>query len=149
MKKFIILCLSLLILAACSNDIADNSNTIKDNQEKVPGEQQDDSEEDTEETSGGSTEDKTRETVEKDESEDLTEEDGNDLASQYEEYDAINDTINLTSNDVSVVEDNQGKRVLLIKDEQGHEKYKSIYIKRDKRLKIIEFDKGQILNKII
>src|SRR5699024_2510975 len=141
-------CLSLLILAACSNDIADNSNTIKDNQEKVPGEQQDDSEEDTEETSGGSTEDKTRETVEKDESEDLTEEDGNDLASQYEEYDAINDTINLTSNDVSVVEDNQGKRVLLIKDEQGHEKYKSIYIKRDKRLKIIEFDKGQILNKI-
>jgi len=68
---------------------------------------------------------------------------------QLEEFDAINDTIDLEHATLDIVEDNYGKRVLLVTNDKGIETHKAIYIKNKNRLKIIEFNKGQIFNEVI
>src|SRR5699024_200977 len=68
---------------------------------------------------------------------------------QLEEFDAINDTIDLEHATLDIVEDNYGKRVLLVTNDKGIETHKAIYIKNKNRLKIIEFGKGQIFNQVI
>lgn len=68
---------------------------------------------------------------------------------QLEEFGAINDKINLERATLDIVEDNYGKRVLLVTNDKGIETHKAIYIKNKNRLKIIELDKGQIFNEVI
>lgn len=70
-------------------------------------------------------------------------------ATQLPEYSSLMEQVAIEDFQLNVVEDNQGKRVMLIEDEQGQEKYKSIFIKKNNRLKIIEFNKGQIFNEVI
>ncbi|MGM8213224.1 hypothetical protein ACLIBH_10580 [Virgibacillus sp. W0430] len=50
---------------------------------------------------------------------------------------------------VNVVEDNPNKRIIVLQDENGKNRVKSIYIKKTNRLKVIEFDKGLIFNEVI
>lgn len=45
--------------------------------------------------------------------------------------------------------DNSGKRVILFRNENGQEQLKSIFIKHTNRLKIIDFDQGQIFNQVL
>lgn len=52
-----------------------------------------------------------------------------------EEFVTLNETVELTDDNINIVEDNHGKRIILIKDENGHETYKSIFIKGNNRLK--------------
>ncbi|MUK90819.1 hypothetical protein GMD78_20935 [Ornithinibacillus sp. L9] len=47
------------------------------------------------------------------------------------------------------VTDNNGKRVLLILDDNGEKEYKTIFIKDTNCLKIIDLDDGEIYNEII
>lgn len=61
----------------------------------------------------------------------------------------IESTIDTKDIQLDIVEDNSNKRVILIKDEEGHKTHKSIFLKKKNRLKIIEFDKGQIFNQVI
>lgn len=70
-------------------------------------------------------------------------------ATQLPEYSTLTEQVAIEDFQLRIVEDNQGKRVMLIEDEQGQEKYKSIFIKKNNRLKIIEFNKGQIFNEVI
>jgi len=66
-----------------------------------------------------------------------------------EERAKIEEVIQTSSFETDLVEDNKEKRVILIKDASGKETHKSIFIKSSKRLKIIEFNKGQIFNEVI
>lgn len=68
---------------------------------------------------------------------------------QLEEFNAINDTVDLENASLDIIEDNYGKRVLLVTNDKGIETHKAIYIKNKNRLKIIEFDKGEIFNEVI
>lgn len=68
---------------------------------------------------------------------------------QLEEFNKVNEIINLENAKLDIVEDNYGKRVLLVSNDKGIETHKTIYIKNKNRLKIIEFDKGQIFNEVI
>lgn len=48
------------------------------------------------------------------------------------------------------VTDNEGKRILLLLDDEGTEQYKSIFIKKTKRLKIIDLaNDREIFNDLI
>lgn len=65
------------------------------------------------------------------------------------EYDALVKHANADKLQLKIVEDNDGKRVILLEDENGKERYKAIFVKKTNHLKIIEFDKGQIFNEKI
>lgn len=67
----------------------------------------------------------------------------------FKEYETIEETIELNNHYIEIVEDNFGKRVMIIKDDHNQEVYKTIFTKKTNRLKIIAFDKGQIFSQII
>lgn len=58
----------------------------------------------------------------------------------------VSDYIDLNKYTGKVVEDNKNKRVMVYVDHKGKEQYKSIYVKRDGHLKVIDFDGGMIYN---
>lgn len=62
------------------------------------------------------------------------------------EYETITVNIDLSSYHPEIKEDNANKRVILLKDESGRERYKSVYIKREHHLKIINYQGGLIFN---
>lgn len=66
------------------------------------------------------------------------------------EYDTIIDMVGDQSLVFEMVEDNQGKRVLLMVESDGTEQYKTIFVKKTNRLKIIEIDgQGLLFNDIL
>src|SRR5699024_2966617 len=68
----------------------------------------------------------------------------NEELSDFEEFAVIADNIDVDAYEGKVVEDNQEKRVILFEDENGHEQYKTIFVKHKNFVKIISFDEGQI-----
>ncbi|WP_182200252.1 hypothetical protein [Paraliobacillus salinarum] len=67
---------------------------------------------------------------------------------QYTEYEVLDDQIDdLEDYNVQIVEDNQGKRVIMLTN--NNQQFKSIFIKETNRLKIIDFGKGPIFNQVI
>lgn len=67
----------------------------------------------------------------------------------FKEYETIVETIELDNHFIEIVEDNFGRRIMIIKDDSQQEVYKTIFTKKTNRLKIIAFDKGQIFSQII
>lgn len=67
-------------------------------------------------------------------------------SSSLGEIPTIQNVIEQNDFDYDVVEDNNYKRVLLIKDDHGHKSHKSIFLKKSNHLKVIKFDHGQIFN---
>lgn len=66
------------------------------------------------------------------------------------EYDTIIDTVGDRPFEIEMVEDQQGKRVLLIVDSDGAAQYKTIFVKKTNRLKIIHIDgEGLLFNDIL
>ena len=63
----------------------------------------------------------------------------------YEEYDRLVEKIDLAVYQAELTTDNPGKRILLFADTIGNKMYKSIYIKRDGHLKIIQLDDEGLL----
>lgn len=129
MKKLIIMLSMLLLLTACANNT--NESTTEQAQDvsiETAEDQTVSNEEDAEE-------------VKKDSKEELT---------SFLEYETLVDEINIKDLKADVKTDNANKRVIIFKDESGEKKYKSIYIKKEERLKIISLDdEGQIYNEII
>lgn len=66
--------------------------------------------------------------------------------SEYTESSTIANHIDLNKYSGKVVEDNKGKRIIVFSDSNGHKQYKSIYVKRNGYLKIIDFNGGMIYN---
>lgn len=48
-----------------------------------------------------------------------------------------------------IVTDNSGNRIMFLLDENSEKQFKTIFIKNESRLKIIDLDAGQIFNEII
>ena len=64
---------------------------------------------------------------------------------EYKEFKVVAQYIDIETYQGLVQTDNRGKRVILFEDSDGHERYKSIFIKHDNRLKIISFDDDGLL----
>src|SRR5699024_8909641 len=62
-----------------------------------------------------------------------------------EEYSVIEEHIDLNKYEMDVKEDNSHKRIILYETKE----YKSIFLKDQDRLKIIQFNHGQIFNEVI
>lgn len=65
-------------------------------------------------------------------------------SNSYEEQAKIASKINVKDLKMNVVEDNRNKRIMLFKDNNGHVQYKSIYVKRAGKLKIIDLNDGLV-----
>ncbi|HIV75462.1 MAG TPA: hypothetical protein H9895_10310 [Candidatus Pseudogracilibacillus intestinigallinarum] len=63
---------------------------------------------------------------------------------QFEETKIIESKVDMNGHTMDVVEDNPSKRIMLIKDENGHKQYKTIYVKKKNFLKIIDLNGGMI-----
>lgn len=136
MKKLLTILFSISIivgLAACSNDDTAEDTTSEDNETPEVEEQEEQATD-----------------VESDEIMDEDTEEQNPEMDDYEEASKIEEKVDLDGLEVEVETDNDNNRVLLFLDE-GKEVYKTIYIKRDHRLKIIDIidNEGQIYNDTI
>lgn len=67
-----------------------------------------------------------------------------DKISSFDEYSTIKNHIDLNKYSAKVVTDNPGNRVIVFKDSNGHQQYKSIYAKKKGFLKIIDLNGGLI-----
>lgn len=68
----------------------------------------------------------------------------------YEEYETLSNEIDVDAYIASVLEDNEGKRVILFSNEVGVKAYKSVFIKHDQRLKIMNLqDDGLLYNDVL
>lgn len=111
------------------------------------------SKEDT--SSGNATTDQEKqkdESAEKESSKDTTnKEDSSSKSNQnaelekYDEYKTIAKEIDLDKYTGKVQTDNKGNRIMLFANENGKNQYKSIFVKRQSRLKIVDFNNDQLL----
>lgn len=156
MKKVaLILFLSMLfILGACSNN--DREDQTLDGGNSNAG-----TEESQAETADDATNDDEKATDSENESErhaddqTINEPDNGEEASDNQladlpEYEILEDEIDVNTLEAKIETDNPNKRVILYADDNGKQQYKSIFIKNENRLKIIQFnDNGQIFNGVI
>ncbi|GEN87890.1 hypothetical protein [Oceanobacillus sojae] len=122
----------LLIISACqseTNDVATEEHPSNRSTEEVPEESQD-----------------TLEEEENNDSDLVADED----TYEYEEQEVIEQQIEEGDYDVLVETDNKGTRVMFYEID-GEKYYKTIFVKNDNRLKIIDIrnNNGQIYNEII
>lgn len=61
---------------------------------------------------------------------------------ELEEYGIITSYIDVDHFTGQIVEDHQGKRLLLFSNQHGQPRYKSIYIKNNQQVKIIDWQDG-------
>ncbi|MBA9026128.1 hypothetical protein [Peribacillus huizhouensis] len=138
-KTIIALIAVVTILTACNNNGADkNKNEITEKNEQslqTEGEQEVQQEN---EQSKESIQNQSKESAHHEEWASLP------------EYDSIMEQLDNNDYNFQTVTDNEGKRVLLLIDENGVEQYKTIFIKNTSRLKIIKINgEGQIFNEIL
>nr|WP_154892985.1 hypothetical protein [Paenibacillus xylanexedens] len=70
--------------------------------------------------------------------------------SSLPEYDMIVREVDSQDYTFRTVTDNENERILLLADQDGEEKYKTIFIKNTTRLKIIDIDGGgQLFNDVL
>lgn len=113
-----------------SNDDTPNSSV------EEPEEQ--DAQPDDSSTEGEINSDQTTEQVEKDDT-------INDHLKGLDEYAVIADYIDLTTYTGTIQTDNKGNRIIIFANANGQKEYKSIYVKRANRLKIVTFDDDGLL----
>lgn len=119
--KLLILLLTLGLLAGCSTE--GNNATEPETSSEV------------------SSEDAVEESVSKEE---LNEAEVIDDLTEYSETTAIQETIDLTELTGYVISDNPGTRILIFTNE-GKQVYKSIFVKDEKQLKVIDLKKNEVV----
>lgn len=65
---------------------------------------------------------------------------------EFTEYSILDKKLDMDNLSDEVVKDNDYKRIILLKDENGQPQYKSIYIKNKDRLKVIDLHGGLVYN---
>lgn len=129
-KNILFILLALLLLTACNTDTQDESDENANNQ--APDEEalsDRDNSEDTEQTN------------DRESNKDL---------SNFPEVTYISDKIEIDQYEMMLETDNEGSRVILYsKDGQKH--YKSVYVKDEKRLKLLDTHEGgePLINEVI
>lgn len=137
MKKLIIALISILtLLTACTSNNEGNASAENAEEDIDTALSVENKEADKEEIS-------TKEAYEETESRD--QEIGN-----FPEYDVLAEQVDLDNLTSDIKTDNPNKRVMILTEGDGQKRYKSIYIKKKQRLKIISLDdEGQIFNEVI
>ncbi|AZP04765.1 putative periplasmic lipoprotein [Jeotgalibaca ciconiae] len=148
MKKLSLLFIASFTLAACAAENNSDSSEAVESMETIESEVS--SAPESVETSEHSSQES--ETASED-LEGVTEEElaNAESVSEYDSYEELvyQDVFNPEQYQGSIVTDNQGKRIFLFSDGQN-QIYKTIYIKHDNRLKIIDLQKDDLVyNKII
>lgn len=64
---------------------------------------------------------------------------------QYEEYEILNEKLDLSIYEVEVETDNSGNRVLIFSEDDGVKSYKSIFVKDEQHLKIVSMKNEELL----
>ncbi|MBW8351839.1 hypothetical protein K0H71_20775, partial [Bacillus sp. IITD106] len=139
--KLLILLLSICLLAACTSQKEVGTQANNNEKDKVevtqPSEQ-----EDNQNNESGSTEVPDKQL-----------DDSTTTGTEQTDYIELSIVFNKIGNNEyeQVVEtDNSNKRVILFEDQNHHKKFKSIYIKHDNRLKVIDLANNElILNEIL
>src|SRR5690625_702166 len=137
MKKALLTIISLAVLmgmVACAND--NNNNTNNNNQNDV--------------TDQNTTTDKPQSPDNDGNIEDDQEDNFPEALADFEETQTLSEQIDLNTLDPEIETDNQNNRVIIFSDASETKKYKSVFIKKQNRLKIISLDHdGQIFNEAI
>lgn len=159
MKKGLAILLGIILVAGCSSNDTDEletqeqeeSNEIVDSDENLEDEVDGVTEdEENDENSDGATEDIENQEDNSDDRDTSDTVANNGDLETYPEFDIIAEHIDLDKYQGVVETDNKGNRIILFEDENGHSEYKSIFIKHDNRLKIVEFNNdGLLYNEII
>lgn len=130
MKKLLLVGAFSIMLAGCtSNESAqkpdtpdENTNSLEENSINAAPEDNNDAEEQASETDAKNSE----------------------LAT-HEEYSKIAEVADVNGLKGIVESDNPGTRVILFEDESGKKKVKSVYVKKENRLKVISLDDDGLL----
>lgn len=143
MKKIAALVFGVLLLSACGDDDTNTTDTdpvdVDVDQEVIETEDQD-----------ATVEEETK--IETDADEEVIEEESenNDALTEFPEHDVLAEHIDLAVYTSEIETDNQGTRVILFENADGHKEFKSVFVKNDNRLKIIKLDDdGLLYNAII
>lgn len=65
------------------------------------------------------------------------------------EYSTLASKVDLANYTAHIVEDNASKRIIVLRDANGREQIKSLFIKRENRLKIVDYRGGLLFNELI
>ena len=136
MKKLVLVGALSILLAGCGNnepvhepDAPDeNTNTLEENSVNTPPEDNNEAEEQASESGSDSS----------------LKSEGSEFES-YEEYSKISDVADVDGLHGIVETDNPGTRVILFEDESGKKTVKSVYVKKENRLKVISLDDDGLL----
>jgi len=163
MKKHTIMLFTamILVLGACAsnnddnnsnNGANDNTNTEENQNQGTNDENADNSENNAEDNEENGTDNN----VENNAGNNMDHQANNDSADSnsalagFPEYETLVEEIDVDRLDAEIETDNSNKRVILYADSNEHKQYKSIFIKKQDRLKIIHFDDdGEIFNEVI
>ncbi|HLQ97156.1 MAG TPA: hypothetical protein VK135_00565 [Candidatus Dormibacteraeota bacterium] len=148
MKKTLLTIISFFVLigmvACASNDNNPNNNSQNDVNDQ-PSTSETQSPDDNNENAVNNQTDDNEENVEDDQGNDIPE-----SLADFEETQTLSEQIDLNALDPEIETDNQNNRVIIFSDDSHTKKYKSIFIKKQNRLKIISLDDdGQIFNEVI
>lgn len=147
MKKRFTILLSILLLAGCSSEDANQPKKEDDDANKVVQAEVNPESLDTVIEDQNETEDDVNQSNTEDTDDSDTK---NDHLKDFIEFDVLVDKIDLDIYQGVVETDNKGNRIILFENENGHKEYKSIFVKHENRLKIVQFDDdGLIYNEII
>ncbi|MGP4108924.1 hypothetical protein [Virgibacillus sp. L01] len=65
------------------------------------------------------------------------------------EFTVLDEQVDSDDYQAQVIEDNQQTRVIILKDEDGHAQYKSVYVKNSNVLEVIDLDQGMVFKGVI
>jgi len=152
MKKLcIIVAISALtFLAACGNNEDKEINADKEKETTQTSSMSDSDNNDQQKAA--TTEDSNKSQSGKSpENQDSDKTDSNSEVVQFKEYAYIKEKVSNIEDFKAITEtNNPNKRVILYQSDEGQKKYKSIFIKKTNRLKLIELDKnGMLYNQVI
>ncbi|MCJ8007414.1 hypothetical protein ACFFF5_14550 [Lederbergia wuyishanensis] len=141
MNRLLIILLSVILLTACTSkkEKAQEANNINENKVEVTqtSEPEDNQKDNTKNTEG----------PEKKSDETTVESVGNE---DYAELAAVFKKIGSDEYEKVIETDNPNKRVIFLEDQNHNKKFKSIYIKHENRLKLIDLENDQlIINEVL
>ncbi|MEG0473051.1 MAG: hypothetical protein RR588_12020 [Solibacillus sp.] len=71
------------------------------------------------------------------------------VLTSFPEYATLEKKVDLTKYSAHIVKDNLHERIIVLKDANDHDQFKSIFVKKQNRLKIVDYRGGLIFNEII
>lgn len=136
MKKGLIILFGLLLLIGCSNN-NDANQPQQDNADQNNVEQNNVEQNESSDVNNGVA----NETEPDTDNATVTDSDANnDHLKDFQEFDVLAKELDLNAYEGIVESDNKGNRIILFQDADGKKEFKSIFVKHDNRLKIVQFD---------